>query len=397
MPQWTLTTTEILEFLHHEKITPRPGSPWFDLKPDSSLPAAPPGPSDKRELRDAMLKIARPEVIQGILHCPPDPPTVRWFYGVYGDELMAGHHRDTQHNHTILWPLSAQDLTSLLELPLSIHQPEVIDGFALTLSREGFAAFTAIVDLCQEEALISALKRQYPGNVKFSSDDLIKVDQRHQQGLDLRWLGQLAKFISPAPFYVNVASLPVGLQELLTQQMLAEKDNYYQPALRFYEACSLLNACTGFSALTTRLLNGTKEAVAATWEHQHVAALRGLGSFWLLEFSPIGADDFRVNMGDVSADLLHKRLQAGISVHKAKSKPVLSSAPGPEDEITCPTCGAKLTGGTKFCNQCGATIPIPKSAGKSPESISMPVCSHCQAVVAANMKFCTQCGKPLKK
>jgi ribosomal protein L40E len=42
-------------------------------------------------------------------------------------------------------------------------------------------------------------------------------------------------------------------------------------------------------------------------------------------------------------------------------------------------CGAQLTEGAKFCNECGAKQEKPK-------------CPQCQAEAAPGAKFCNECG-----
>jgi membrane protease subunit (stomatin/prohibitin family) len=47
---------------------------------------------------------------------------------------------------------------------------------------------------------------------------------------------------------------------------------------------------------------------------------------------------------------------------------------------TCPSCGAKLSGG-KFCPECGTAIATKKR------------CSHCGVEAEGNPKFCPECGQ----
>jgi hypothetical protein len=48
----------------------------------------------------------------------------------------------------------------------------------------------------------------------------------------------------------------------------------------------------------------------------------------------------------------------------------------------CPSCGHAVTGGGKFCNNCGAML-------------SQPGCPTCGAQNAPNAKFCNSCGQKL--
>lgn len=51
-----------------------------------------------------------------------------------------------------------------------------------------------------------------------------------------------------------------------------------------------------------------------------------------------------------------------------------------ENTVQCPSCGAKVAKGKKFCSDCGAAMPVPV------------VCPSCGAEVAAGKKFCGKCG-----
>jgi len=49
--------------------------------------------------------------------------------------------------------------------------------------------------------------------------------------------------------------------------------------------------------------------------------------------------------------------------------------------LVCPSCGATLTSGSKFCMRCGKEIP------------SATTCPSCGALIPEGAKFCGQCGK----
>lgn len=55
------------------------------------------------------------------------------------------------------------------------------------------------------------------------------------------------------------------------------------------------------------------------------------------------------------------------------------------EEITCPSCGVKVSAETKFCPNCGTKMEIPQGT----------VCA-CGAKIPAGSKFCPACGKKVK-
>ncbi|MCM1507149.1 MAG: zinc ribbon domain-containing protein [Ruminococcus flavefaciens] len=82
---------------------------------------------------------------------------------------------------------------------------------------------------------------------------------------------------------------------------------------------------------------------------------------------------------------------------------VLSSL---EDKIPCPSCGADILKGQKFCDKCGAKIEVDVAVEKAEPVIIEPVaepvaeqqsdkkiCSECGTPADADQLFCQQCGK----
>ena len=439
MPQWTLTTTEIQALLRRENIVAWMGSPL--LSPESVPNREPVSKNlpNEPELCEALLRIARPEIMQGVLQFPPDFSGVHWFYGQAGDTRLASHGRDQNNRHIMTWPIADREVVQAMETSLAVQEPAVVNGFALVLNRGGLEALAGIVDLLQEEILKAALKRQPPPELRFTAQELRECLQRGSQGLDLRWMVQRLKCLAPVPFKSDPAGLEKGLQELVKQQMLSWENSHYRPVPRFYAACSLLCGGSGLCALNTRRLV-LQAGKPLTWEHLHTAALRGSGSLWLFEFSDMEADDFSVKLGDVTAGLLHERLMAGLSIKKKsfvpeppaaakirscpqcglalkaeaefcpvcakKSKPVSAPATGPvqatrpvkaaSETVTCGQCGTALASGSKFCIQCGAAV---KPAANVAIPARKPVglhCPRCKAPMSPKMKFCAQCGTPVK-
>lgn len=68
---------------------------------------------------------------------------------------------------------------------------------------------------------------------------------------------------------------------------------------------------------------------------------------------------------------------------------VVHSQEPPTDEsgVTCPSCGAKQPAGSRFCNQCGASI-VPATEQET-------TCPICGAKLPPNSKFCNSCGAKL--
>lgn len=406
--RWNLTAAEIAEILRRTGVEPRHGSPFLRLQ--GSGPASPDASAieDTPDIREAIRRIGRPDIILGLLHVPPGEPDVTWLFGATGDPRFAVHRRDGGMWHRIVWPVHGAALTEIMETAVSIHDAAVTDAFALTLDRKGFATLSAIVDFFQEEALRSAMQRRMPAVPRFDLEDLVCCWQRNLRGTDLRWMAQRAQLISPVRLSLDPEELNIGLGSLAHQGMLTQQGTLFAPSPRFHTACTLLAGCSGFFALSTRR-RAVRSEREDDWDFQHMAAMRGIGSLWLLEFTGISKSGFTVKLGDVTADLLHERVLAGL-LPPERPPVVADGCPSPE---CCPECGSRLQPPAKFCPNCGAKIvetadgvetrdtvrvpppPVP-SKPSGPETSGIP-CPGCNAVMASGKKFCTRCGTPLRQ
>lgn len=405
--RWNLTAAEITEMLRRTGVEPRHGSPFLRLDGAGPVSPATLAIEDTPDIREATLRIGRPDIILGLLHMPPGEPDVTWLYGAAGDQRFAVHRRDGGMWHRIVWPVQGTTLAEIMETAVSIREAAVTDAFALSLDRRGFETLAVIVDFFQEEALRSAMQRRMPAVPRFDMDDLFCCCQRNLRGIDLRWMVQRSKLISPVRLSPDPEGLNAGLGSLVDQGMLTQQGTLFAPSPRFYAACTLLAGCSGFFALSTRRRTVRRDGTD-DWDFQHMASMRGIGSLWLLEFTDISKSGFTVKLGDVTADLLHERVVAGLL---PPERP-----PVPDDRFAspmcCPDCGSRLQPPAKFCPNCGRkmmeTVEVvetwdvvpelpppapPKPAGPETSEIT---CAACNAVMASGKKFCTRCGTPLR-
>jgi RNA polymerase subunit RPABC4/transcription elongation factor Spt4/cell division protein FtsL len=77
-------------------------------------------------------------------------------------------------------------------------------------------------------------------------------------------------------------------------------------------------------------------------------------------------------------------LQAEIArVKEEKTEP--ATAPSGA-AVVCPSCGAQVGPGKKFCPECG---------GKLDAAPASKACASCGAQIPADVKFCPECGSPV--
>jgi hypothetical protein len=405
--RWNLTAAEIAEMLRRTGVEPWRGSPFLRLHRGGTDSPAAVAIDETPEIRDATMRIGRPDIVLGLLHVPPADPDVTWLYGSSGDRRFAVHRRDGGMWHRIIWPVQDTTLADIMETAVSIHDPAVTDGFALTLDRREFETLATIIDFFQEETLRSAMNRKPFSVLQFDDDDLFGCYRRNLRGIDLRWMVQRSKLISPIRLAPDPEGLRMGISSLVKQGMLMQDGSLYTATPRFTTACSLLAGCSGFFALSTRRRIQRNDG-HDVWDFQHMASLRGIGSLWLLEFADISNDDFTVKLGDVTASLLHERVVAGLLPPARLQLPDEEAA---EKLAYCQNCGAKLQPPAKFCPNCGTKIvekaaaaataeaapdlspPAPPTPA-APEIAGIP-CPKCGAVIASGKRFCTRCGTPL--
>ena len=74
------------------------------------------------------------------------------------------------------------------------------------------------------------------------------------------------------------------------------------------------------------------------------------------------------------------QMMQGALAGQAKPAAGGGGAPAAVAMVACPKCNAQVAAGSKFCGQCGNTMP----AGTT--------CPKCNAAVAPGAKFCGECG-----
>ncbi len=66
--------------------------------------------------------------------------------------------------------------------------------------------------------------------------------------------------------------------------------------------------------------------------------------------------------------------------------------------ITCPNCGKPLRPGSRFCGNCGTTLPSSprQAAAPAAEQSAAATCPHCGNPLRSSAKFCSVCGKAVE-
>ena len=81
---------------------------------------------------------------------------------------------------------------------------------------------------------------------------------------------------------------------------------------------------------------------------------------------------------------------AQIAGLQAQVQQMKAGPPLPAAAAACPSCGAAVTPGLKFCGNCGAGM-----ASGAPAPVGALSCPSCGKPVAAGTRFCGECGQPM--
>lgn len=380
---WSLTTEKVGDLLYHAAIEPREGSPFIDMKLSTLHLKSTDAAHETPEMIEALRSVAQPEVVLSLVHYPPAEPEFYWFYAGGGDQAYVSYRRQDDEHH-LASPIRDVSLLQILDWVLDIEEQVVTNGFRLSLDLGSFGAFVAIIDVMQEEALRSLIDRKPVPKVIFDLDGLYTCYQRSLQGKDLRWMAQLGQFIAPTRLKPGLESLNQGLEFFVEQGMLKREGDLYRPEPRFGLICSLLGDCAGLCAISRRF-QMEEQSGKVIWKYEHVAALRGIDSLWLFEFTDVTSEEFKLEIMDTTSVSLHQRLAAILRLPSTVSmtsmpKEELSPAETPVQIVRtelesgssplepsgsivsnkqyCRNCGHIITPEDRFCRKCGAELQI---------------------------------------
>lgn len=366
MKTWNLKDTDLYHLLKDSRLEPLPGSPLGGLKPPAKSAKLAPV-EDRAELVEALKRIARPDVIFGLVTFSlPEEPRFSWFYGSAKGADYAFHEPTGEGGHEVGWPVDAFLLLRSLQSPLAMEKLAEKEEVSLILDRSGFETLAAISDWLQEKNLLALLHRRYPREEILAEAELLETCGRSRNSEDWRWMMPRARLITPVALEFSDEAIRRGIDSLLAGELLVRRDGGFAltPALGL--AGSRLAAVTGLSALSVRRFE----------DLSHFAALRVADrGLWLAEFNDITADEFSVRMTSLSSAEMYHRLKAGLGMPVEES-PAPAAAPGrsgppkkrhaeakPEaaaprepaqaPAFFCPSCGSELRAGAAFCSKCG--------------------------------------------
>ena len=386
MSEWMFTAEELSLVVGDAGIDPWLGSPLRRMAPvsDDSGTAIAIAPQVTAEMIDAIRHIARPETVLGLVVYPPDEPETFWFYG---DDAGYALFHETVDGCRVVWPLDELELLDFAIEPLDLPRPTSAFEFSLVMDRAGFETLAAVVDMAQENSLLGFLHRDDPPELSFETSDLLACWERGMESADLQWMIHRAGALSPVALAPSDEELARGVQTLADQQALIADNGLWRATPSFAMLCSMLGACNGLAALSTR----TRTPDDGAWRLEHVAAARCTEGIWLFDFADITSTDFSLTLVDSSAEESYERvrgaLRAGERAREAQVPSRPESASAPADEGSCAGCGAAMTPNASFCSGCGA--PVRRTEEQS-------FCSNCGARLEPGKRFCASCGTPLQ-
>jgi rubrerythrin len=115
-------------------------------------------------------------------------------------------------------------------------------------------------------------------------------------------------------------------------------------------------------------------------------------------FSAIGKAYFEENKD--KADDKFAASFADIAAKREKADKLRQLLASMEDKWPCPQCGAEVTKGQKFCDNCGAKVEAPEApviagyteSAPAAEAPAGKACPNCGAHLDEGQNFCEKCG-----
>lgn len=388
MTEWMFTAEELSLVMGDAELEPWLGSPFLRMAPVSDDSGTAIAPETTPEMIEAIRRIARPESVLGLVVYPPDDPATSWFYG---DDAGYALFHETEDGCRVVWPLDELELLDVVIEPLDLPTPTSGFEFSLAMDRSGFEALAAVVDMAQENGLLGFLHRDDPPELSFDTSDLLACWERGMASANLEWMIHRAGALSPVALAPSGEGLARGVQALAEQEALVADNGLWRATPVFAMFCSMLGACNGLAALSTR----TRSPEDGAWRLEHLAATRCTEGIWLFDFADISSTDFSLTLRDIPAGELYERLcgavPAGERTREPEEPPPPESVSAPAEERSCPGCGALLKPDASFCSGCGA--PVQQTGQASPAAF----CTGCGQQLEPDASFCSGCGAPAQR
>ena len=196
------------------------------------------------------------------------------------------------------------------------------------------------------------------------------ADQRvyHAPGIDLDQLGQqLDQYFAAQDFETQLLG---GGGSTITVQARQRKD------WRHYVGGSVALSVT----VTPQGENVLVQMGAAKWADKVVGGVAALILFWPLAALPAWGAYKQKQIIDDTFTFIDRYVASGAPVAPVSRAPApaASSTHESREKAVCPSCGAAVAIGAKFCPNCGAKHLL--------------VCSECGHALNPGAKFCENCG-----
>ncbi len=251
---------------------------------------------------------------------------------------------------------------------------------------DGLVSFAAAVDSLRTIMLGSIISRKFISDFRLPIDhlDLMLQLSLEDKSFDARWLMTLVRIFTPhdSPLS-NIELTKKGFNELVDLGLVInEEENQWSPTSKFLDLTSnwILPLPVVYHEVT----------VINPDEHQEIISsliLRGNGPICLIDFNKANENSFGIDFQILDPSSYWLLLMGRITPPKADKKQVPKSKPA----YKCPSCGAMINNGQKFCTTCGNQLPE-KLELMQDDTPQVKVCANCGAELKLDTKFCTKCG-----
>jgi hypothetical protein len=354
---WIMSDDELRGILASRRIAIGPRSPLAALAANAdSYPAAGSAPTDQTLAR-AIETIARPSAIMGLLLSPPHGQGALWVYRG-ANELFA--YAEDPIGTIVIAETTPAWLAARARECLQLQTPVESLPFKRTMSRAAYQALAGTIDCARQFVIESLIEREPHIGEDLSVDAVAEAVYAGWRTHDHRWFGGAVWSLTPFDFDFRFVTFKQGLEELTKAGWLTESDDAFHLTPAGEMLCASLGAPVAYLALNARRWDGRD------WSRHHVAAFRGLGALWLLEFDERGGEP-RVTLRSVNAPELDLLLTTHLEKWSAPGalppavtpspptsapRPPETSPPTPAARF-CVNCGKPFEPSDKFCRTCG--------------------------------------------